>query len=52
MNSTTPAGVALQAHINNVFNTAAPFYDSTGGYNGNLSTIFPRSYDLTVRAKF
>jgi iron complex outermembrane receptor protein len=45
-------GVTLQARVANVFDKNPPFYDSANGYDGNQASPFPRSYDLTVRAKF
>jgi iron complex outermembrane receptor protein len=45
-------GVTLQGRVANLFDKDPPFYDSANGYDGNQASPFPRSYDLTLRAKF
>ena len=45
-------GVTLQAHVINVFDRSPPFFDSNVGYDPNITSAFPRSYDLTLRVKF
>jgi len=45
-------GVTLQARVVNLFNRDPPFYDAAAGYNANLASPFPRSFDLTLRTKF
>ena len=45
-------GVVLQGRVANLFDKDPPFYDSANGYYPNLASPFPRSFDVTVRAKF
>ena len=45
-------GVTVQVRVANLFDQAAPFFDSAAGYNPSLASPFGRSIDLTLRAAF
>ncbi|MBN9318438.1 MAG: TonB-dependent receptor [Caulobacterales bacterium] len=45
-------GVTLQGRVVNLFDKDPPFFDNADGYNGTYASPYPRSYDLTLRAKF
>jgi iron complex outermembrane receptor protein len=45
-------GVVLQGRVSNLFDKDPPFFDNGNGYNASWASPYPRSFDLTLRAKF
>jgi len=45
-------GVVLQGRVSNLFDKDPPFFDNANGYNASWASPYPRSFDLTLRAKF
>ncbi len=45
-------GVTLQGRVVNLTDQDPPFFDAADGYNGTYASPYPRSFDLTLRAKF
>jgi iron complex outermembrane receptor protein len=38
--------------VSNLFDKDPPFFDNGNGYNASWASPYPRSFDLTLRAKF
>lgn len=45
-------GMTIQGRVANLLNEETPFFDSAAGYNAGLASLFPRSFDVTLRARF